>query len=82
MIHEPRMPFIQIPDWVLIPQGFFGGTFPPAPFSFKPFGTLVAVGVYVGAWLALRHGAGFVRRVFIAVVAALIVKTGWDAFLR
>ena len=56
MIHEPRIPFIQIPDWVLIPQGFFGGTFPPAPFSFKPFGTLVAVGVYVGAWLALRHG--------------------------
>lgn len=56
MTNEPRIPFIQIPDWELIPQGFFGGTFPPAPFSFKPFGTLVAVGVYVGAWLALRHG--------------------------
>jgi len=53
---EPRIPFIQLPDWELIPKGFFGGTFPPAPFSFKPFGTLVAIGVYVGAWLMLKHG--------------------------
>jgi hypothetical protein len=27
----------------------------------------------------LQHGAVFVRRVFIAVVLALIAKTGWDA---
>ena len=32
--------------------------------------------------LALRHGAGFVRGVFILVVSALILKTGYDAFLR
>jgi phosphatidylglycerol:prolipoprotein diacylglycerol transferase len=56
MTHEPRIPFIQIPDFELIPKGFIGGTFPPAPFSFKPFGTLVAIGVYIGAWLILRHG--------------------------
>ena len=37
-------------------------------------------GSLIGARLALRHGAGFVRVVFIAVVAALIVKTGYDAF--
>lgn len=36
-------------------------------------------GSMVGARLALRHGSGFVRGVFIAVVGALIVKTGWDA---
>lgn len=53
---EPLIPFIQLPDWELIPKGFFGGNFPPAPFSFKPFGTLVAIGVYIGAWLSLRHG--------------------------
>ena len=37
-------------------------------------------GSLVGTRLALRHGAGFVRGVFIAVVGALILKTGWDAF--
>jgi hypothetical protein len=30
----------------------------------------------------LKHAAGLVRVVFIAVVAALIVKTGWEAFPR
>jgi uncharacterized membrane protein YfcA len=39
-------------------------------------------GSLLGTRLALKHGAGFVRVVFIAVVAALILKTGYDAFLR
>lgn len=39
-------------------------------------------GSLLGTRLALRHGAGFVRAVFILVVAALILKTGWDAFMR
>lgn len=39
-------------------------------------------GSLMGTRLALKHGAGFVRLVFIAVVAALILKTGYDAFLR
>jgi uncharacterized membrane protein YfcA len=37
------------------------------------------VGSLLGTRLALKHGAGFVRWVFIAVVTALIAKTGWDA---
>lgn len=40
------------------------------------------IGSLLGTRLALRHGAGFVRAVFIAVVGALILKTGWDAFVR
>ena len=40
------------------------------------------LGSLVGTHLALRHGAGFVRAVFIAVVSALILRTGYDAFLR
>lgn len=39
-------------------------------------------GSLVGARLALKHGAGFVRIVFIVVVTALICKTGYDSFLR
>jgi uncharacterized membrane protein YfcA len=40
------------------------------------------VGSLVGTRLALRHGAAFVRIVFIVVVTALILKTGWDAFFK
>jgi uncharacterized membrane protein YfcA len=39
-------------------------------------------GSYAGTHLALKHGAGFVRGVFIAVVSALIFKTSYDAFFR
>jgi uncharacterized membrane protein YfcA len=39
------------------------------------------VGSLIGTRLALKHGAGFVRIVFIAVVSALIVKTGYDSGL-
>jgi uncharacterized membrane protein YfcA len=39
-------------------------------------------GSIAGTHMALKHGAGFVRGVFILVVAILICKTGWDAFLH
>jgi uncharacterized membrane protein YfcA len=46
----------------------------------------LAVANVLGSWLgtrmALKHGAGFVRWVFVLVVTALIAKTGWDAFIR
>jgi uncharacterized protein len=35
-------------------------------------------GAQVGAILALRRGAGFVRQSFLLVVAVLIVKLAWD----
>lgn len=40
------------------------------------------LGSVLGTHMALKHGAGFVRGVFIFVVSALILKTGYDAFLR
>lgn len=39
-------------------------------------------GSLLGTKLALKHGAGFVRSMFIVVVIALIAKTGYDAYLR
>lgn len=39
-------------------------------------------GSLLGTRLALKHGAGFVRVVFIAVVSALILKTAYDAFFK
>ena len=40
------------------------------------------LGSWLGTLMALRHGTGFVRAVFLLVVSALILKTGTDAFLR
>jgi uncharacterized membrane protein YfcA len=40
------------------------------------------IGSLLGTRLALKHGAGFVRGMFIVVVTLLIAKTGFDAFIR
>jgi uncharacterized membrane protein YfcA len=50
------------------------------------YGLMMAVanvaGSVLGTRIALHHGTGFVRKVFIAVVSALILKTAYDAFLK
>lgn len=73
MLSAPGIPFIQLPELVLIPKGFLGG-FPPANFSIKPFGTLVAIGVYVGSLLATRQGKrlGLDDRVFTSFIAWVV----------
>jgi len=47
-------------------------------------GALMAVanvsGAVIGSHLAIKHGSGFVRRIFIVVVLALIGRTAWDAY--
>lgn len=45
-----------------------------------PLALANVLGSMLGTWMALRHGAGFVRVIFIVVVGLLICKTGWDAF--
>jgi hypothetical protein len=40
------------------------------------------LGSLLGTHMALKHGAAFVRVVFIVVVSSLIMKTGYDAFIR
>jgi len=40
------------------------------------------VGSLIGTRLALKHGTGFVRGVFIVVVGLLILKTGYDGFIK
>jgi uncharacterized membrane protein YfcA len=45
-----------------------------------PLAAANVLGSVLGSWLALRHGTGFVRVIFIVVVGALILKTGKDAF--
>ncbi|NDD11870.1 MAG: hypothetical protein EB072_04310 [Betaproteobacteria bacterium] len=38
------------------------------------------VGSVLGTRMALRHGSGFVRWMFIGVVGVLILKTSWNAY--
>jgi uncharacterized membrane protein YfcA len=38
------------------------------------------LGSAAGSRMALTHGTGFIRAVFILIVAALILKTGYDAY--
>jgi uncharacterized membrane protein YfcA len=49
-------------------------------------GAMMAVcnvaGSLVGTRLAIRHGSGFVRKIFLVVVSILIAKTSYDAFLK
>ncbi len=45
-----------------------------------PLAVANVVGSVMGTHMALKHGAGFVRALFIVVVSLLICKTGWDAF--
>lgn len=39
-------------------------------------------GSLVGSQLAIRHGAAFVRRVFLAVASVFIIKFAWDTFFQ
>jgi len=39
-------------------------------------------GSLVGTRLAIKHGSAFVRKLFLAVVSVLILKTSYDGFLK
>ncbi|MFZ6771590.1 sulfite exporter TauE/SafE family protein [Undibacterium sp. SXout7W] len=49
-------------------------------------GTVMAAcgiaGSVIGSHLAIKHGTGFVRKMFLGVVTALICKTSYDAFFK
>jgi uncharacterized membrane protein YfcA len=47
-----------------------------------PMALANVLGSVLGSRLALKHGTGFVRVVFIVVVSALILKTGYTAFFQ
>ncbi len=59
--------------------------FVPNGYYLPVFAVVMAIanvlGSFIGTHLALRHGSGFVRQVFLVVVSALIVKFAWDTFL-
>ncbi len=60
------------------------GYFVPNGYYIPVLAVIMAVcnvlGSFIGTHLALRHGSGFVRQVFLVVVSALILKFAWDTF--
>ena len=57
-----------------VPNGFY------LPLAAVIMAGANVTGSFIGTHLALRHGSGFVRRIFLVVVSALIVKFAWDTF--
>jgi uncharacterized membrane protein YfcA len=47
-----------------------------------PLAMANVAGSLLGTRMALKHGAGFVRVMFLLVVSALICKTSFDAYMR
>jgi phosphatidylglycerol:prolipoprotein diacylglycerol transferase len=57
-VSAPLIPYIQLPELpldFLLKIPVIGGLFGPTAPTIKPFGTLVALGVYIGSVVALRH---------------------------
>jgi phosphatidylglycerol:prolipoprotein diacylglycerol transferase len=73
MLSAPQIPYLTLPELVLLPAGALGG-FPPSELSFKPFGMLVATGVYLGAYLTLRRARrlGLDERVMSSFIAWVV----------
>jgi hypothetical protein len=57
-----------------VPNGFY------LPLAALIMATFNVLGSVIGTHLALRHGSGFVRKIFLIVVSSLIVKFAWDIF--
>lgn len=72
----PRIPYLELPDLVLIPAHTFGD-FPAFPIGLKPFGTLVALGLYAGAVTAVRQARrlGASDRVMSAFLTWIVVSS-------
>ncbi len=72
---EPLLPYLQVPELVLLSPGDLGWGVPPSVVCFKPFGVLVASGVVLGVVLTLRQGRrlGFDHRALTSFIAHVVI---------
>ena len=54
------------------------GYFLPNGYLIPLLAVLMAAANVSGSWLALKHGSVFVRKIFLLLAAALILKFAWD----
>jgi len=73
MLAAPLFPYVTVPELPLLPARVFGN-FPPAALSIKPFGALVATGVYLGAWLTMKRArrVGLDERVMTSFISWVV----------
>lgn len=72
----PSIPYVQIPDLTLVPAHAFGA-FPAVPIALKPFGTLVALGLYFGSRAAI-HAArrrGLSERALVSFLTWVVLSS-------
>jgi phosphatidylglycerol:prolipoprotein diacylglycerol transferase len=72
----PLIPYVEIPDLTLLPARIFGD-FPAARIALKPFGTLVALGLYAGSNAALRFSRrrGVNERAMVSFLTWIVVSS-------
>ena len=72
----PLIPYVEIPDLTLIPARIFGD-FPGARIALKPFGTLVALGLYAGSTFALRAARrqGVNERAMVSFLTWIVISS-------
>jgi phosphatidylglycerol:prolipoprotein diacylglycerol transferase len=64
--------YVQLKDWTLLSRDAIAPGFPSEPIAIRPFGTLVAMAVMLGAWLSVRQA----RRLGLSV-APLVDLLYW-----
>jgi len=72
----PLIPYVQIPDLTLLPARLVGN-FPAVPVTLKPFGTLVALGLYAGTMTALRVARlrGVSERAMVSFLTWIVISS-------
>jgi phosphatidylglycerol:prolipoprotein diacylglycerol transferase len=72
----PIIPYVTLPELTLVPAHLIGD-FPSASVSLKPFGTLVALGLYTGSACALRAARrrGVNERAMISFLTWIVVSS-------
>lgn len=75
MQSAPLIPYITLPELVLVPAGVFDG-FPPVPLSIKPFGALVATGVFLASHLTIKRARrlGLDERVMTSFITWVVAS--------
>ncbi|HVY27622.1 MAG TPA: prolipoprotein diacylglyceryl transferase family protein [Polyangiaceae bacterium] len=73
MSAAPLFPYIILPELTLVPAHAFRA-FPPVPISIKPFGALVATGVYLASYLTVKRARriGLDERVMTSFIAWVV----------
>lgn len=72
----PLIPYVQVPDLTILPARTLGG-FPASRVALKPFGTLVALGLYAGttAALAFARRRGVSERTLVSFLTWIVVSS-------